>query len=157
MIGNAVSSELEVEWIEGQLRQENQLMSLAKRQIEVWFHQIHFSVQIWKVTWLLKYELGGGVFLWLSGKKFSCVGDTGSIPVWENPTWYGAKPMHHNLWTHSLQPGSCSCRAAMSQLRKPMRALEPMLRKEPPRWEAPLTTVREKPSQQQRPCTATNK
>ena len=58
---------------------------------------------------------------WLMVKNLpAIVGDTDSIPDWEDPTYHGAtKPICRNYWACALEPGRHSCWSPLS--------LEPVL------------------------------
>ena len=75
-------------------------------------------------------------------------GDTGSIPVQENPTFRGAtKPTHHNYWARALEPESRNYWAHVPWLLKHTqpRAHAPQQEK-PQQWEVHTSQRRTAPS-----------
>ena len=69
-------------------------------------------VSIWKLICRLPLRLNGK-------NPPAYAGDTGSIPVQENPTNRGAtKPLQHNYWACAPEPESCNYWAHVPQLPK---------------------------------------
>ena len=116
-------------------------------------------VSIWKPICRLPMRLNGK-------NPPAYAGDTGSIPVQENPTFRGAtKPTHHNYWARALEPESRNYWAHVPWLLKhtqprahaPQQEATAMGSPHIATENSPQSLQLEKAAQQPRPSTAKHK